>query len=440
MWLEHEAGRRELAGLLRSEMDGLADEICAEIRVAVAEYATPGGGPAGSTMRPAVDQAIVSFVERIAEPSAPASRLTDIYRLLGQNEAHHDRNLNALQAAFRVAFRVAWQWTMSFCARHELPSETVAGLADAQLEYMDELASISVEGYLEASAHSPEELAELRLGLLRLIQERPAAPRQAIAELAGRADWTMPVEATPIVLRPGARLVRTALPDDVLADVEGAEPRLLVPGRFTPARRATIEAAVPRDRIVVGVTVPLEEVADSFRWAARTLGLIAEGVIDDTRLTFCEDHLLTLWLMSDPQLIDELARQRLARLAGMPAGKQKALTETLRVWLESWSTAADVGNRLHVHPQTVRYRLNQLKESLGDRFTDPEARFGLELVLRAQRLRDRPAQPGGRDGRNARAATPLSHHPVTKNGTALSENKESHTVNDRPYGPGTRYR
>ncbi|MGH3376304.1 MAG: PucR family transcriptional regulator [Actinoallomurus sp.] len=403
MWFEHEAGRRELAGLLRSELDGLADEICAEIRGTFPEYATPCECASGPMMRPAAEQAIVSFVDRIAEPSMSSRRLTDMYRFLGQNEARHDRNLNALQAAFRVASRLAWHRTTSICARHELPSEIVAGLAEAQLEYMDELASIAVEGYLEASAHSPEELAELRLRLLRLILGGPAASRQAITELAERADWTVPAEVTPVVVRPGVRLVRTPLSDDVLADLDGPGPRLLIPGRFTAARRAMIEAAVPRERIAVGVTVPLAEAADSFRWAERALGLIAEGIIEDTRLTLCEEHLLTLWLMSDPQLIDELAQQQLARLAGMPAAKQKALTETLRVWIESWSTAADVGSQLHVHPQTVRYRLNQLKESLGERFTDPESRFGLEIVLRAQRLRDQAVRPSGRADRSSRA-------------------------------------
>lgn len=404
MWLENETARRELAQLLRSEMAGLADEICAEIRRTVPEYATPCQCRSGPMMRPAAEQAIISFVDRIAEPSASSRRLADMYRFLGQNEVQHNRNLNALQAAFRVAFRVGWHRTTSICARHELPSETVAGLAEAQLEYMDELASISVEGYLEASAHSPEELAKLRLRLLQLILEHPAAPRQAIAELAERADWTVPAEVTPIVVRSGVRLIRTALSEDVLADLDGSGPRLLVPGRLTAARRSMIEAAVPRERIVVGVTVPLEEVADSFRWAERALGLIVEGIIPDARLTLCEEHLLTLWLMSDPQLIDELAQQRLAQLSGMPAAKQKALTETLRVWLESWSTAADVGNQLHVHPQTVRYRLNQLKESLGESFADPEVRFGLELVLRAQALRERTARPDGRTGRSSRAS------------------------------------
>lgn len=404
MWLEHEAGRRELAALLRSETEGLADEICAEIRRALPEYAASRECATGPMMRPAAEQAIVSFLDRVAEPSRSSRRLTDMYRVLGQSEASHGRNLNALQAAFRVAFRVAWHWTTNVCARHELPAEIVAGLAEAQLEYMDELASISVEGYLEAGAQSPEELAERRLRLLRLIVERPAAQPQAIAELAGHADWTVPDEATPVVVRPGVRLVRAALADDVLVDPGDSTSRLLIPGGFTEARRAMIESAVPRERIVVGVTVALDEVADSFRWAERVLDLIAEGIVEDARLTFCEEHLLTLWLMSDPRLIDELAEQRLARLSGMPAAKQKALTETLRVWLESWSTAADVGNRLHVHPQTVRYRLNQLKASLGECFADPEPRFGLELVLRAQRLRDRASRPNGRNGRPSRAS------------------------------------
>jgi hypothetical protein len=404
VWREHEAGRRDLAELLRAEKAGLADEICAEIRRTIPVYATPGDGPFGSAMRPAVEEALATFVTRIADPSASSGRLVETCRLLGQIEAYHGRSLNALQAAFRIAFRVAWHWTTKVCARHRLPSDVVAGLAEAQLEYMDELASIAVQGYSEAKARSPEELAELRRQLLQLILERPAVPRRAIAELAERADWTVPATVTMVVVRAGARLTTTALSDDVLTDVEDPQPRLLIPGPFTAARRAMLELALPGDRLVVGVTVPLEEATDSLRWAVRVLGLVEEGIIDDARVTLCEEQLLTVWLMSDPRLIDELAERRLVPLADMSAAKQKALTETLRVWLESWSTAAEVGGRLHVHPQTVRYRLNQLKESLGDRLTDPEARFGLELVLRARRLRDRAVRADAAARRSSKAS------------------------------------
>jgi DNA-binding PucR family transcriptional regulator len=38
---------------------------------------------------------------------------------------------------------------------------------------------------------------------------------------------------------------------------------------------------------------------------------------------------------------------------------------------------------MHVHPQTARYRLARLRELLGDALDDPDARFELEIALRA---------------------------------------------------------
>ena len=43
----------------------------------------------------------------------------------------------------------------------------------------------------------------------------------------------------------------------------------------------------------------------------------------------------------------------------------------------------EVAHRLRVHPQTVRYRLHQLEDLFGDALTDPQARFELEIALRA---------------------------------------------------------
>ncbi|HEY8581292.1 MAG TPA: helix-turn-helix domain-containing protein, partial [Capillimicrobium sp.] len=62
------------------------------------------------------------------------------------------------------------------------------------------------------------------------------------------------------------------------------------------------------------------------------------------------------------------------------------LAETLRAWLELQGSAPAVAARLHVHPQTVRYRLARLREELGDALDDPAARFELLLALRAQQL------------------------------------------------------
>jgi DNA-binding PucR family transcriptional regulator len=41
---------------------------------------------------------------------------------------------------------------------------------------------------------------------------------------------------------------------------------------------------------------------------------------------------------------------------------------------------------MHVHPQTVRYRLRQIHELFGDQLRDPDTRFELQVALRARKL------------------------------------------------------
>ena len=51
-----------------------------------------------------------------------------------------------------------------------------------------------------------------------------------------------------------------------------------------------------------------------------------------------------------------------------------------------------MAERLKVHPQTVRYRMRNLERTLGGQLSDPDARFAIELVLRAARLRERASR------------------------------------------------
>jgi DNA-binding PucR family transcriptional regulator len=55
----------------------------------------------------------------------------------------------------------------------------------------------------------------------------------------------------------------------------------------------------------------------------------------------------------------------------------------LRAWLDHPGQVTRVATELHVHPQTVRYRVAQLRELFGERLDDPDARFELALALRA---------------------------------------------------------
>jgi hypothetical protein len=60
---------------------------------------------------------------------------------------------------------------------------------------------------------------------------------------------------------------------------------------------------------------------------------------------------------------------------------RRRLEETLGSWLRHMGDRGAVAEELHVHRQTVRYRLAQLQELLGEAMTDPARRLQLTLAL-----------------------------------------------------------
>ena len=324
-------------------------------------------------------------------------------RRLGQYEALEGRSLDSLQAAYRTGIHVAWRRVMDVGLRCAAPSPVMSRVADAMLAFMDELASMSLQGYLETKARSAQSQEEWRHRLLRLILERPAAPRRAITELAELVGWSVPEEVTLVAIEPGRGRV-PVLPAEALADLGGAQPHLLLPGEVEPCRGAALADALAGRRAAVGLSVPIADAAQSLRWARRALALTRAGIIGDGQVTFCEEHLVELWLLADEALIGQLGKRRLGALAALSPAQRDRLTETFGTWLETRGTAAEMADRLCVHPQTVRYRMRKLEQTLGGQLDDPDARFAREIVLRATRLLERGA-PRGSGGSSAAEAS-----------------------------------
>ena len=193
------------------------------------------------------------------------------------------------------------------------PSPVMSMVADAMLAFMDELASLSLQGYLETKARSAQSQEEWRHRLLRLILERPAAPLRAITELADLVGWEVPDEVSLVAVEQGPGRV-AALPADALADLGGAQPHLLLPGQVEPCRGPALEAALAGRRAAVGLSVPIADAAQSLRWARRALALSRAGIFGDGQVTFCEEYLVELWLLADEGLIDQLGKRRLGAL------------------------------------------------------------------------------------------------------------------------------
>ncbi|HTA06170.1 MAG TPA: helix-turn-helix domain-containing protein, partial [Solirubrobacteraceae bacterium] len=88
--------------------------------------------------------------------------------------------------------------------------------------------------------------------------------------------------------------------------------------------------------------------------------------------------------LDDPDgVLSELRSTRLRAFEGLSERARERLEQTLLGWLQAQGNRAATARALGVHEQTVRYRMNQLRELLGDALDDPDARFELELALRA---------------------------------------------------------
>jgi DNA-binding PucR family transcriptional regulator len=79
--------------------------------------------------------------------------------------------------------------------------------------------------------------------------------------------------------------------------------------------------------------------------------------------------------------MEDLRRQVLAPLGELRPAVAEKLQETLRAWLLHHGRREEIASALFVHPQTVRYRMQQLRDVYGDRLEDPDWVLRLTLAL-----------------------------------------------------------
>ncbi|EFL36857.1 regulatory protein [Streptomyces viridochromogenes DSM 40736] len=381
----------ELAELLRSQLAVVADEVEEEVRRQVPEYARPADGTYRRNLRSGVVQALTLFVDHIADPRDDGGAIAATYYELGRGEAMEGRSLDALQSALRVGGLHAWRLMGRTAEKLGLDSTVVAALGELAFRTVHEVAQAAAAGYAEAQLRSSDELERRRRRLLDLLLEEGPVALEAVQDLAHGARWPVPrtVAVVALAAAPDRREEdRPLAAAGALLDMESRPPSMLVPdpdgsGRFG-GRAFTL--ALRGRPAAIGPTVAVTEAAQSLRFATRALGLMGRGILPRQGVVRCSDHLSTLLLYGDEPLLERLQARVLAPLDTVSVGQRERLAETLLAWLLSGSNVPDVAVRLHIHPQTVRYRLRQLEKLFGDALHDPEARLDLILALRAEAL------------------------------------------------------
>lgn len=384
----------QLAPALRAELPALSAEIVDAIVEAVPSYRRPLRGEFAAGIRIGVDQSLQRFVDLVEDPSADVTAMHTVVRRLGAAEQRAGRSLEALQSAYRVGTRLSWRHLGRVASAAGCDPEEVQRLAEALFLYIEDLAALTVEGYAGAQAEQAGERARRRRAAAHALLAEPQ-DAATLADAAEQAGWEVPERLAVAVIADDAaarRVARVLGPAALVAGYGTALDIVVIwpdpdgPGRAAELRRALEEAEAPTG---IGVPVVTADAHRSLRLARRCLRLGRRGVIGPGPWS-ADEHRAAVALGGAELELDELARFRLAPFAALRPTTAERLQETLLAWLRAQGHRPTVAEMLHVHPQTVRYRMTQLRELLGDELDDPEARFELELALRGRELGVQP--------------------------------------------------
>ncbi len=376
----------EIADVLRPVVSDIVEAIIEGIPRDVPVYAMPMEGRFGQGVRQGVTIALHRFLDL---PGTRLPALSEdgkwVYENLGRGEVRSGRSLESLLSAYRYGARVTLRAIAQTVDVSQQAPDVLLALGESLFADIDELSAASAQGYALEQSERAGEHHRRRGDLLEMILRGEA--ETVVTRAATALGWTLP-EVLVVATVPSSTVdgLRGALGLDALVAERGSEVAVIMPFGNRAARTRELNRALRMRQAVIGPERPWQQAAESLHLAvsagAHGLGGVPSEDDDDLPV-WVEDHLAELVVHAEPLATADLARRRLAPLADLRPAVRERLAETLLSWLRHQGQRAPIAAELFVHQQTVGYRVNQLKELFGDALDDPEARFELELVLRA---------------------------------------------------------
>jgi hypothetical protein len=322
------------------------------------------------------------FFTSIVEDRSPTDGELQPFRDSARNRASEGLPLEAVLRAYRLGGRLGWDALVETASPEERPAllPSVARL----LEHVDRVSDAVTEAYHDWSRHlASEEERRVRDLLDALTANAPLdAMMLAAAELEAVPvlDAYMPFALALTGDGPHAHSQRAATirRRGVLAVTEGNRIVGLLP-------RPESEAALGADNPAVWVVGEETARADLQPALAEVRALLGVGVrLGRTGRMHIEDHLPELLLARSPRIGERLRRRALGPLEEYAQRRRANLLETLRTFVACDLDRRRAAERLHVHPNTLDYRLRRVEELTGLRLSSTS-----DLVLTCLALTQR---------------------------------------------------
>jgi hypothetical protein len=381
------AGLRGLARALRPREDALAARLLTAYRAEIPQYAQVSDPLVLADMTAVSLAGLRSWLDFLEQEQGPVD--VDLLRPVLEairRRAVQGVGMDAMMRAYRIAVRVVWQETLELPVDHEL----IGPLSTRMLEFSDRLTTAAERAYADEAmrpAHEPE-LSRSALFESILSDCNPEQYHHAAKLSAPHCVVVVEVPED----EPGVSL------DDVAA----ALVREARAGYWTTRLRSVV-AACPIDS--TGGRDALLRRLSRFTHARRpyavAVGAIAEGPgeIRHSHREAVEAMRVGTRLASVPGAVYDC--QELAPLASLVAEPDRArrfadgclhplgkladrswVLPTLSAYLRCQGRLKEAAADLAVHPNTVRYRLNELKPFLDSHAGDGDQSAALLLAVR----------------------------------------------------------
>jgi hypothetical protein len=374
-----EGNLAELAGLVaRIDRDRLAEVMLGAFRDEIPGYARLPESVVRGQVLSVIRENLDLCLDWVAGGGTPDTARFSEFRASARNRAKEGMPLEDLLHAYRMGGTAGWRAIVAVATpeeRDELPRA-----AELVMTYLDQVSGIVAGAYLEQREdHVSERERELRALFDALIGNEPLGPGDH--ETAARLGLTIggmlaPFAATIRGEGAGghARAAAGLRATGALALTEGDR----VVGLAQPG--VDLAAALPADAlVVVDGESPRGELAASV--ADVRLGIEIAVRAGRTGVLALNDLAVDLLLARSPRVAAALRERVLGPLGSKDNRSRGDLLNTVAAYVELGKDRRQTSERLHIHPNSLDYRLRRARELTGLNLDDPEDLATMVLAL-----------------------------------------------------------
>jgi hypothetical protein len=394
-----------LAGRYAEIGDAIADRVFDEI---------PGYGSAAPELVADLRAGATATAEVLARTFAEGStiRREDVgfVREVAPKRVHQGISLEDFLHAYRVALLTIWDECAQEATRLRISRAAGFALARSAIDAIDIITTQAAEAYMREETRLRTQTGRAARDLVeRLIDGQPIDPGRRhpaapgldptgqLLTVVGR------VEQTTLAVGDALQLARDTLEENMslgtvrpLATIRHGELVLISTGTSPRARIASLrvarQGAIDEHNVDVhyGVSVPSQgfaSVQQAYREAALSLSYTSAGrpivSLDDLSALECA-------LIGATATTKAIIASKGNTLRALPDEDRATAVETIRAFSAADLNVAKAAEQMHLHPNTVRYRLQQIATKTGH---DPRTFTGLVELLCILEIADTDQEP-----------------------------------------------